>query len=93
MREADTLHVYDLGISGRVHDSQNQLHSDFETPGYLQKSRKINLFEPIVFGNLSISKIGRFGYFVIRNFQFVKRYLFENSESGNWKFGNEQLGH
>ena len=41
MGDPQTPHFHDFGISGRVPEPQNQYYSSLETPGYLNKSRKI----------------------------------------------------
>ena len=38
-----TLHFHDLGISGQVHDTQNQYYLSLESPGYLKKGGKANI--------------------------------------------------
>ena len=35
-----TPNYYDFGISGSVHDSQNQYYVSLETPGYFKKFKK-----------------------------------------------------
>ena len=54
------FHCYDLGISGRVHDSPTQLFLSLETPGCLKKQRTHpNPFSKQTHycGNLKIKKI------------------------------------
>ena len=54
-------HFYGLGISGRVHDSQNQHDSSLETTGYFEESKKIpNNFESPMLINLELLEIEHF---------------------------------
>ena len=41
MGEARNPHFHDFGISGRVHEPQNQYSLSLETPGSFQESRTI----------------------------------------------------
>ena len=54
-----TKHVHDLGIVGRVHDSQNQLILSLETPNISKSFKKIpNAFRNnIRFENLKIAEL------------------------------------
>ena len=41
MGELETPSFHDFGISGRVHDSQNQYYLSLETPGYIKQFKKM----------------------------------------------------
>ena len=51
MREPQTPHFYDFGISGRVPEPQNQYYLSLETPGYLNEIKKEpwGIFQKILF--------------------------------------------
>ena len=52
MGEPRIPHFYDVGLSGRVHEPQNQLSLSVETPGYFKMPRKPqNSFEQYDVGN------------------------------------------
>ena len=49
MRETETPHVHDFGISGRVAEPRNHLSLSLETPGYLKRIQdKLNLLKHII---------------------------------------------
>ena len=56
MGEPENHHFYDFGVLGRVPEPQNHLVLSFETPGYLNKIKKI-LGTFYVFVNLEVSEI------------------------------------
>ena len=54
MGEPQTPHFYDFGTFGHVQGSQNQRFLSLETPGYLERDKKIpgTCLKHIIFANL-----------------------------------------
>ena len=79
----NTAHFHDFEIYGRVHDSQNQLFLQLETPRYLNPFKKNPKSLKRICGNLRLSEIEHFnccGKDSRRSIPTNRRMFFENLE-------------